>query len=191
MSWFSLTCQFSVKIFPPQWYWNTTDQIRALSTVLCSHSVFFYFMLLFKIFSRLIEKLVYLCCSLIVTFKQLNVLFRLARETFVVHLVQVNPKNQFVGNTLAIHLCSENANPFENLHLKSSTVASCPGVLCAQISCTFIIFPGSNTVIQQFPGSDNNRSVDNNPFSHSLIIYHYTSIPVGILKKSLSWVLVL
>lgn len=50
-----------------------------------------------------------------------------ARETLV-HLVQVNPKEQFCLFTLAIHLHSENANPVEKLHLKSSTAAICPGV---------------------------------------------------------------
>lgn len=60
----------------------------------------------------------------------------IARET-VVHFVQVNPKKLFVRNTLAIHLCSENANPFEKLHLKSSTVASCPGVLCHSLDILY------------------------------------------------------
>lgn len=52
----------------------------------------------------------------------------IARETRVTILFRYILRNGLVWNTLAILLCSENANPFEEFPLKSSTVVNCPGV---------------------------------------------------------------
>lgn len=58
----------------------------------------------------------------------------IARETRVTMSFRYILRNGLVWNTSAIHLCSENANPFEEFPLKSSTVVNCPGVLYQSLS---------------------------------------------------------